>query len=222
MVAAVPEALQAVLFDMDGTLADTIPDILAVFNPLLAAHGGPALTAETLVTHFGPTEEEILRKLLPHTPPEVIERSLSEALKNAGPIGLVHGVADVVAACRGQGYRVGVFTGAGRRFGSSRLSRLGLGDLVEAFVAGDDVPTRKPAPDGLVLLCERLGVPPAATAYVGDSPLDVQCAHAAGAKAVGVSWGVNPREVMAAARPHHLVDTVDELRAVLSVARSTS
>lgn len=215
-----PEALQAVLFDMDGTLADTIPDILAVFNPLLAAHGGPALTAETLVTHFGPTEEEILRKLLPQTPPEAIDRSLTAALAGAGPIGLVRGVADVVAACRRQGYRVGVFTGAGRRFGSSRLSRLGLGDLVEAFVAGDDVPTRKPAPEGLLLLCERLGVAPAATAYVGDSPLDVRCAHAAGAKAIGVSWGVNPREVMAASQPHHLVDTVEQLRDVLQVPRS--
>lgn len=215
-----PEVLQAVLFDMDGTLADTIPDILAVFNPLLAAHGGPALTAESLVTHFGPTEEEILRKLLPLTPPEKIEQALTAALAGAGPIGLVRGVADAVAACRARGYRVGVFTGAGRRFGYSRLSRLGLGDLVEAFVAGDDVPTRKPAPEGLLLLCERLGVAPAATAYVGDSPLDVKCAQAAGAKSIGVSWGVNPREVMAASQPHHLVDTIEQLRDVLAVPRS--
>lgn len=205
---------------MDGTLADTLPDILAVFNPLLTAHGGRALTAETLVTHFGPTEEEILHKLLPGTSRQTIERALETLLADAGPIRLVAGVSDVVADCRRQGYRVGVFTGAGRRFGASRLSRLGLGDAVEAFVAGDDVQTRKPAPEGLLLLCARLGVAPSAAAYVGDSPLDVKCAQAAGVLPIGVSWGVNTREVLAAAAPRHLIDRVDELRAILGLERS--
>jgi phosphoglycolate phosphatase-like HAD superfamily hydrolase len=208
---------EAVLFDMDGTLADTIPDLLAVFNAILAAHGAPALTRESIVPHFGPTEEGMLVNLLPGVPDMELRAELAAQLAGRGPVPTFDGMRALVAACKAAGARVGVFTGAGRLYGGSRLARMDLAGLVDAFVAADEVPATKPDPAGLVELCRRLAVGPETSVYVGDSPLDLQCAHRAGVTAVGVTWGVHGRERLAQENPAALVATPLELAAFLGL-----
>lgn len=208
----------AVLFDMDGTLADTIPDLLAVMNPILTDHGVPALTRESIVPHFGPTEEGMLARLLPALSERDLHRAMEARLAGRGPVPTFAGVPALVQGCRDAGAKIGVYTGAGRLFGGSRLARMDIAPLVDAFVAADDVAATKPAPDGLWELCRRLGVAPAQTVYAGDSPLDLECARRAGVAGVGVTWGVHPRERLAKENPAALVATPAELAAFLGLA----
>jgi HAD superfamily hydrolase (TIGR01509 family) len=209
---------EAVLFDMDGTLSDTIPDVLVTFNRILAKFEQPLIPdTRALIRLFGPTEEEILQRLLPGLSAQDIRRELAAAISAGEPLACVAEMTGVMASCRSAGRKVGVFTGAGRLFGGARLERLGIAGEVDAFVAGDDVEHRKPHPVGLLLLCEKVGVAPERAVYIGDSPLDIRCAQAAGAMNIAVSWGVTEKQELAAASPDALVETVGELRRVLGV-----
>lgn len=208
----------AVLFDMDGTLADTIPDLLAVMNPILTERGVPALTRESIVPHFGPTEEGMLARLLPAVAERELRQALEQRLTGRGPVPTFAGIRELVQDCRDAGAKIGVFTGAGRLFGGSRLARMDIANLVDAFVAADEVAVTKPAPDGLFELCRRLGIDPSHTVYAGDSPLDLECARRAGITAVGVTWGVHKAESLAQENPAAVVTRPAELAAFLGLA----
>ena len=86
--------------------------------------------------------------------------------------------------------------------------------LMRAFLGADEVPAAKPAGDGLLLMCERMGIDPSLSVYVGDSPSDGKAAKAAGMRSIGVLWGANPEAKL---RGHfdHLVPDVEALRRVL-------
>ncbi|MGH2977553.1 MAG: HAD family hydrolase, partial [Gaiellaceae bacterium] len=91
-----------------------------------------------------------------------------------------------------------------------------LGHLLDTVVGGDETERHKPDPEPLLLGAERLGADPKETAYVGDSPFDVRAAKAAGMFAVAVTWGrIHERERLEAEAPDAIVDTAEELFAVL-------
>lgn len=79
----------------------------------------------------------------------------------------------------------------------------------------DDTERHKPHPEPLQLALERLGADPAGSVYIGDAVVDVQAAHAAGLPAISVSWGAVDADVLAAAKPEHLVSEMDQLRTLL-------
>lgn len=207
-------AWEGVWFDMDGTLADTVPDLLLVFNALLTRHGAPPLTAADLVSRFGPPEDVMLHRLLPQIDGLQLRGEMA-AESPRQPIAPYPGIAAILAACQSRGARIGVFTGAGRVLGAARMARLNLQTWVEMLVTADDVPRTKPHPDGLLRLSALLGCRLERSVYIGDSPLDVQAARAAGCKAVAVTWGVGSKAALAAEKPDALVDTSAELAAVL-------
>ncbi len=207
--------IRAAVFDMDGTLADTFPDILDQFNRILVRHGRPAIDFPTMVSLLGPTEAEILHGLLPHRPVGECESEIVAAMEAGAPIALFDGMREVLAAARDSGLRIGLYTGAGRGCGAARLRRMGLAGDVDAFLTGDDVTRSKPAPDGLLHMAGLLGVAPEHSVYIGDSHLDVQAARAAGMRALGVLWGVSDRARLAAEAPDAIAEAPAELLAWL-------
>jgi HAD superfamily hydrolase (TIGR01509 family) len=98
------------------------------------------------------------------------------------------GVREALAAMCGR-WPSGVFTGSSQAAATISISIAGLADLLPVVVGGDQVNRPKPAPDGILMACRRLGQPPADVAYVGDSPTDLLAARAAGTVAVAASWG---------------------------------
>jgi phosphoglycolate phosphatase-like HAD superfamily hydrolase len=93
---------------------------------------------------------------------------------------------------------------------------LGFGERMDVVVGSDEAPRGKPYPDQILVALERLGAEPDDTAYVGDAPFDVAAAKAAGVHAIGVTWGgIHARERMDAEGPDAVVDTAEELYAVL-------
>src|SRR4029077_3089210 len=115
-----------------------------------------------------------------------------------------------------EGRRLGVVTAKRRSTVELAFANVPLGHLFEAIVGGDETERHKPDPEPLLLGAERRGADPAATAYVGDSPFDVRAAKAAGMFAVAVTWGrIHERARREAEQPHAIVDTAEELLAVL-------
>jgi phosphoglycolate phosphatase len=102
---------------------------------------------------------------------------------------LFDGMADLLAELERRGILWGVATNKPARYTEPLMDCLLLTERVAAMVSGDSAPKPKPAPDMLLLACERAGIPPRLTLYIGDDLRDIQAAHAAGMRAIAANWG---------------------------------
>lgn len=190
--------LKALLFDLDGTLVDSVPDIAAATNLLLDSEGHAAL------------EVDEVRRMIGHGIPKLVERALAargrtldaEALavlvarmmdfygdNLTGRTVLLPGAMDVLAEGAASGLGLAVVTNKPEGFSRTILAHFGLDDLVPVVVGGDTCATRKPEPEMLLHAAAKLGAVPATTVMVGDSGADVASARAAGMKVVLVRGG---------------------------------
>ena len=117
---------------------------------------------------------------------------------------------DVLLRLHAEGHRLGVVTAKRRSTVELAFARVPVAHLFQTVVGGDETERHKPDPEPLLLAAARMQAEPAETAYVGDSPFDMQCARRAGVYAVGVTWGgIHRREALADANV--LVDDAEEL-----------
>lgn len=211
---AVP--VKAVVFDLDGTLVDTMQVAPAVYVDVVAELGGPELSVADVVDvwHIGPTRvllEHFLDRPVTADDLEVYFGRIESAFARLTPF---EGVAELIADLRHLGIGTGVFTTATRRSASLMLAAAGLDRSLTVLVCGDEVARPKPAPDGLQLACRQLDCPPAKAAYVGDAPTDMQCAAAAGALGILAAWGGVGHEAddapLTAARPVDVLTLIGE------------
>lgn len=186
-------ALDAVVFDMDGTLFDSSLVVPRAFADTIRALGGPSLTRDEVVGSYaiGPPEPIMAHFLQRPVTAEELGAYHARLAGEAAEQGLqpypgVETALDALAPL----VALGVFTNADTGNASTLLGTAGLGDRFGAVVGANEVaPHFKPEPDGLLLACERLGVRAERTAYVGDSPFDALVARRAGAIAVAAAWG---------------------------------
>lgn len=181
----------AVVFDLDGTLVDTMALGPAVYADVIGRLGGPFVTAEQIVHvwHLGPTRallEHFLERPINDEDLQYYFDAFGRALEN---VDTFDGVTELMDALKRTGTQVGIFTSATRRAAKMMLASAGLTNRVGVVVAGDEAPRPKPAPDGLQLVCGLLGVRCDEAAYVGDADIDMECAAAAGTRAVVAGWG---------------------------------
>ena len=204
-----------VLFDLDGTVVDSGPIILASMRhatrtvlgrdytdaELMANVGGPGLEAQ--MAAFAPARTaELVRVYREHNEP------LHDTL-----LGFA-GVEATLEQLRARGHRLGIVTAKRRSTVDLAFARLPLAHLFEVVVGGDETERHKPDPEPLQLALTRLGAIPDDAAYVGDSPYDMLAARAAGLYAVGVAWGgIHDRSALGDADV--VVDTAEELLHVL-------
>jgi HAD superfamily hydrolase (TIGR01509 family) len=172
---------------MDGTLLDSSSVVTAAFASAVGELGGPVPDAAQVIAAY------------PLGPPEVIMAHLARRAVSAEDMDAYYrklenvevepypGISETLAALRGRGHAVAVFTGASRRGASMLLTAAGL--AVDVLIGGDQVARPKPAADGLLLAAERLGVDVSDLVYVGDSPADMRAARAAGSHGAAAAWG---------------------------------
>ena len=185
--------LEAVVFDMDGTLIDSSRVVPAAFVATIEELGGPTLDRDEVIASYvlGPPATIMEHFLGRAVEPSEIDGYHARLRAEAERRGVqpYPGIPDALEALA-RSVAVGAFTNADLGNVDVLLGAAGLRDRFAVVVGADEVaPNFKPAPDGLLLACERLRVPAERTAYVGDSPQDGETAHQAGALAVAARWG---------------------------------
>lgn len=204
-----------VLFDLDGTLVDSIALILDSYRQVFAHFGVEDVAPETMRPWIGLPLEDSFRALDPARAEsmtahyrEVMLRSHDAAIRPCP------GAAELVRALDAAGARQGVVTSKRRELARRGMVATGL-PTIEPVIGQEDSDRHKPDPAPLRIALEHLGAAPAEAVYVGDAPTDLRAAHAAGMAAIGVTWGAADRATLEAERPLAVVEDMDSLRALL-------
>lgn len=189
----------AVVFDLDGTLVDSLPDIAGALNVWLAAQGAREVPVAAIRAMMGDTARELVARALRHAGARVPEaRELDAAAESflsiyrAAPAGrdtAYRGASTVLGAIRAAGLGIAVCTNKERASATKVLTAAGLMGFVDALVGVDEASAPKPDPSPLRLALARLGADAATAIVVGDSGNDIAMAHALGLKAVGCRYG---------------------------------
>ena len=192
---------RAVLFDLDGTLLDSAPDLAAAANAMLAALGLPARDPAVIATYIGKgiprlVERTLTGNLDTAADPVLFARALpiyeryyaEESGRRSVPF---PGVIEGLRALRDAGLPLACITNKAERFTLDLLQRTGLDGFFPVVVCGDTVVRKKPDPEPVLTACAQLGVRPADALMIGDSANDVQAARAAGCPVWCVPYGYN-------------------------------
>ncbi len=212
-----PRPLAAV-FDLDGTLVDSVELIVESFRYATRNVLGVEFTREQMTANVGKPLREQMQLIDAERADELVRayreynhREHDRMLK------LYAGAGDLLERLQEHGVKVGLVTSKSRPVTRMAFDVTGIEPLLDAVVCADETVRNKPYPDPILYCLQQLGVTPDRACYVGDSPYDLQAARAAGVKAVGVSWGVFDRASLEAERPDQMVASIGELARVLGV-----
>jgi len=186
---------KAILFDFDGTLADTATDLARPLNRLRAARGLPELPIETLRPFASSGARGLLEAGLGILPDHPEFKPLREAFLRhyADEIcvdtRLFPGMETLLAEIETRGLRWGIVTNKSTHLTRRIVAALGLDKRAACVVCGDSTPHLKPHPASLLHAANELRLAPADCVYLGDDQRDMQAAQAAGMRSVAVGWG---------------------------------
>ena len=199
------------VFDLDGTLLDTLPDLVVLTNAVLRECGFPERTSAEVLSYVGNGVKALMYQAVPQDADEEAVEAAMRRWKELYPqygyrlTKAYEGIPETVAELKRRGARLGVL---------SNKFDAGVQEVVGAYLPGlfavahgesVDIP-RKPDPTGLLRTIEELGSAPERTVYVGDSTGDVAVAPNAGTYAVGVTWGYHEAERLRAAAADLVID----------------
>jgi phosphoglycolate phosphatase len=208
---------RAVIFDFDGTLADSYDAITASLNHVRAVNGLPDLSDAEIRKHVGRGLEKLLADLLPGPDLDrnvALYREHHQTVMRQGTR-LLPGARAALEALRRAGRMLAVCSNKKAEFTRALLDSLDIARFFDAVLGPDDVPHPKPAPDMILAALRRLGVSANEALYVGDMDVDVQTARAAGVRVWVVPTGSADRASLEAARPDRLIEGLDELAAAV-------
>jgi len=206
--------ISTVLFDLDGTLIDSIRLIIDSYHHTLAAHGLPARSDAEWLAGIG-TPLMVQFRDWSHDP-----TTLQAMVATYREYNLAHhdsrvtaypGVVQMVRTLRTRNLRVGLVTSKNTPGALRGLRLVGLEDTMEVVIGADDVKNPKPDPEPVRLAMERLGVLATETIYVGDSLHDMHAGRGAGVRTGAVLWGPFGREHLAPSGPDHWLERPDDL-----------
>ena len=208
----------AVLFDLDGTVVDSVELIISSFQHATREVLGREFTREETIQGIGkPLREQMVALSPGHADDLVRSYQVFNHREHDRMLTLYDGVKTLLIGLRDAGVKLGLVTSKSRRVTQMAFDLTGIEALFDETVCAEDTPRNKPLPDPLILCVERLGVPAQRSVYVGDSPFDIQAAHAAGLESIGVTWGVFSEKVLAAEKPGTLVHSMSELAEALGI-----
>jgi pyrophosphatase PpaX len=210
--------IRAVLYDFDGTLADSTELIMRCYRHTMATHLDACPPDEEWLSGFGtPLADQIAR--FARTPDEAAamldtyrthQDELFEAELRPFP-----GAEEVLAELSRRGVALAIVTSRLRRATLRGLDVCGLSRHFPVIVTPEDVENAKPHPDPVLLALRHLGATPAEALFVGDSPHDIAAGRAAGTRTAGVLWGPFPRAALEEAAPDYLLTRQDEVLGLL-------
>lgn len=211
-----------VLFDLDGTVVDTVELIVRSFRHAVRTVLGQDLPDEVITAGVGQPLMTQMERLSRERARELYDvyREYNHR-RHDELIRAYDGIAEALQALKGAGRRLGIVTSKSRDTTQMAFDAVGVGALFDAVVTASDTDAHKPAPEPILLCLERLAAPggggPDAgrrPIYIGDSPVDVCAGKAAGVATAAVAWGVFGREALLAAGPDYWLERPAELVAL--------
>lgn len=222
--------LRAVIFDLDGTLLDSAPDLAFAANRMLAALGMPGRDCALLATFIGKGIPRLVERALAGSLDGEAEAAL---MARARPLyerfyeeesgrrtSVYPGVAEGLEMLQREGLPLACVTNKAERFTHALLADKGLAHFFAVVVGGDTLPRKKPDPLPFRHVCERLGVAAREALVVGDSRNDVAGARAAGCPVICVPYGYNEGEPVAALECDAIVASLVEAARIVIDSRS--
>ena len=214
--------IEAVAFDLDGTLVDTAPDLAAAANSMLRILGGQPLPEQCVAAMIGDGVDAFVGRVLEASGgasrldatlrpwARILFRNLyQQDLFVRGRV--FAGVAPTLQVLQDAELPLCCITNKESRFALPLLEAAGLRESFAITVCADHPKDRKPSPSMLLAACRGLGVEPAKLLYVGDSPIDIAAARAAGCRVVAVTYGYGDDDMLAQARPDGLLGNLSEI-----------
>lgn len=206
------------IFDLDGTLLNTLPDLVVLTNAVLRECGFLERTSDEILSFVGNGVKALMYQAVPEDADEKAIEAAMQRWKALYPqyghrLTLPYeGVLDVLAELKRRGVKLAVLS---NKFdeGVQDVVQTFLPDLFEAVHGECELIPRKPNPAGLLYTIDELGAERSDVVYVGDSPVDVQAAHNAGVHCVAVSWGYHNAQRLQEADADAVVDGMQDLLA---------
>ncbi len=212
--------IKAVIWDLDGTLLDTLGDLTASTNAALAQNGMPARTMDEVRSFVGNGIRKLMERAVPGGAENpAFEQALSDFTRHYGAHSRdttkpYDGIVEALDALAAAGVRHAIVSNK-IDFAVKQLSRAYFGERMCAAVGDDPSRARKPAPDSVLAAMAELGVTAQEAVYVGDSDVDVITARNAGIPCVAVTWGFRDEACLRAAGATHIAHTPAQLRAII-------
>lgn len=205
----------AIIFDCDGTLTDSLDHALTSFHYAVRRMDAHHITTEDIHQYFGIAADKILFQLMDQDPVkarEAFEHFLDNQRLLARDTNLFAGIHELFSALKDRQIPLALVTGRHSRDLNIMLDAHQLQAHFSIMVSDDQVSAPKPNPEGILKAAAHLGIPPQNTLYIGDSPVDVEAAHRAGATSVAVVWDPHANQnALAEKQPHFTVNDPFEI-----------
>lgn len=210
--------ISALLFDLDGTLIDSIELLLRSMEAAFEGHhprptraqwtAGIGTPLRTQLADWCDTDQDVITLVERY---RVYQDQHLEALTTLFP-----GVADTLTWARESGLKTAIVTSKGRIMTARSLDHVGLNDAFDTIITYEETERHKPAPEPVLLALSRLGVTANQALFVGDSPHDMQSGNAAGVQTAAAQWGPFSRTVLAGTNPTYWLARMDELPGIVN------
>ncbi|MFH0946522.1 MAG: HAD-IA family hydrolase [Planctomycetota bacterium] len=202
---------KAVIFDLDGTLTDTLQTIAVSVDHGLAELGLPGHTTDAYRLMVGEGVEELCRRALPDGKQHELENLLRRVRAFYDQNILLHvrlydGVLDLLRSLRQRGAHLAVLSNKPDSLAQATVDGMGLRPYFDVVLGASDSLPRKPDPEAAWWVAGQLALDREQVLFVGDTPIDVNTARAAGMASVAVTWGFRTREELLPSEPSYLVD----------------
>ena len=213
--------IKAVLFDLDGTLLDTLPDLHAATNAMLLDMGQPELPLESVRSYVGRGIPNLIKRAMadslhvsedgaPASPEAIASFRRHYARENGRQVSVYPGVVKGLERLKALGLPLGIVTNKADAFIRPLLEQTGIADYFDVLVGGDLLPKVKPDPSPVVWACGRLGFLPQEVLFIGDSVNDFLSARAAGCPVFLLPYGYNEGRDVREFDADAIIGSVDE------------
>lgn len=205
-----------VIFDLDGTLADTVGLIVASYQHAFRTHLGREVDAELIKSWIGRPLTQAFREYSPENWETLYATYLEWNTENTHRlIGSYEGISTMLEALTEAGVEVGIATSKRRESAQLAMEILNITPHIQTLVAMEDSELHKPDPTPLKLALSRLGKQPEDAVYIGDAVVDIVAGQAAGMSTIAVTWGAGVESDLQAAQPTAIARSAMELQQLL-------
>lgn len=211
--------MNAIVFDFDGTLANTLPICFYAFQSVFKEFDKRELSSDTIKEMFGPSETGIIRNNLLHpNKEEAIEYFYQNYLESHKSLVDVNpDILELLKSLKEADIKTGIFTGKAKRSLDISLKALNMEGLFDVIITGDDVIKPKPDPEGLLKALSLLQVENSEAIYIGDSDADILAGVQANVYTIGVQWLPEYQTSTFSEQPDVIIKSVKELQRLLKV-----